>query len=249
MTWRCRPRSRQYQHPPRRYRCDRHSSTEYERILRLVTFTESVAELKVATLLYGGDSGGTAGAQVDLVSKSGSNTFHGSFFFFRNNWFDAQGPFDPKTPPLNLNDFGASLGGPIIKDKTFFFAVYEGLRQNVSVNLIGAVPTDSFQASVIATSPLLPRLSTPILTGMRSLHWTPITSITRQPPQKQSEDFYLFRIQHTFNAKNSLFVRYNIDQANITGPSGVLRDSRHHRYKSYECDRAIYARLYPEPYQ
>jgi hypothetical protein len=48
--------------------------------------TESVAELKVATLLYGGDSGGTAGAQVDLVSKSGSNTFHGSFFFFfRNN--------------------------------------------------------------------------------------------------------------------------------------------------------------------
>ena len=194
--------------------------------LRLVTSTESVAELKVATLLYGADSGGTAGAQVDLVSKSGTNTFHGSFFdFFRNNWFDAQGPFDPKTPPLKLNDFGASLGGPIIKDKTFFFAVYEGLRQNVSANLIAVVPTDSFRASVIATSPALtpfinayPHGNAASALDANHINYSAPTST------KQSEDSYLFRIQHTFNTKDSLFVRYNIDHANITGPSSVLRD-------------------------
>jgi hypothetical protein len=112
--------------------------------LRLVTSTESVSELKVATLLYGADTGGTAGGQVELVSKSGTNDFHGGVFdFFRNNWFDSNGPFDAKTPPLKLNDFGASLGGPIIKDKTFFFGVYEGIRQTVAANLIAVVPTDN----------------------------------------------------------------------------------------------------------
>lgn len=80
--------------------------------LRLVTSTESISELKVATLLYGADTGGTAGGQVELVSKSGTNEFHGGVFdFFRNNWFDAQGPFDAKTPPLKLNDFGAASAG------------------------------------------------------------------------------------------------------------------------------------------
>jgi Carboxypeptidase regulatory-like domain/TonB-dependent Receptor Plug Domain len=105
--------------------------------LRLVTSTESISELKVATLLYGADTGGTAGGQVELVSKSGTNQFHGGVFdFFRNNWFDAQGPFDARTPPLKLNDFGASLGGPVIKDKTFFFGTYEGIRQTVAANLL-----------------------------------------------------------------------------------------------------------------
>jgi len=193
--------------------------------LRLVTSTESISELKVATLLYGTDTGGTAGGQIELVSKSGTNQFHGGVFdFFRNNWFDAQGPFDAKTPPLKLNDFGASLGGPVVKNKTFFFATYEGLRQTVAANLVAVVPTNSYRAAVIATSPALtPFINAfPIGNGAvldaNRINYSSPTSTT------QTEDSYLFRVQHIFNDKNNIFVRYNIDHANITGPSGALRD-------------------------
>jgi hypothetical protein len=193
--------------------------------LRLVTSTESISELKVATLLYGADTGGTAGGQVELVSKSGTNEFHGGAFdFFRNSWFDAQGPFDAKTPPLKLNDFGVSLGGPIIKNRTFFFGTYEGLRQTVAANLVAIVPTDSYRAAVLATSPALapflsafPRGNGAALDANRINYSSPTST-------KQTEDSYLFRIQHIFNDKNTVFARYNIDHANITGPSGALRD-------------------------
>src|SRR6202043_1936602 len=101
--------------------------------LRLTTSTESIAEFKVATLLYGADVGGATGGQVDLVSKSGTNQFHGGLFdFYRDDFFDSKGPYDKKTPNLKLNDFGGSLGGPVFKDRTFFFGSYEGLRQVVS---------------------------------------------------------------------------------------------------------------------
>lgn len=151
--------------------------------LRLVTSTESISELKVATLLYGADTGGTAGGQVELVSKSGTNEFHGGVFdFFRNNWFDAQGPFDARTPPLKLNDFGASLGGPVIKDKTFFFGTYEGIRQTVAANLVAIVPTDSYRAAVLATSAALaPFLRLfPGVTVRRSMRTASTT-----PPRRQ----------------------------------------------------------------
>ena len=193
--------------------------------LRLVTSTESISELKVATMLYGADTGGTAGGQVELVSKSGTNQFHGGVFdFFRNNWFDAQGPFDAKTPPLKLNDFGASTGGPVIKDKMFIFGAYEGLRQTVAANLVAVVPTDSYRASVLATSPVLapflnayPEGNGAVLDANRINYSSP-TSTT------QREDSYLVRGQYIVNDKNSVLARYNIDHANLTGPSGALRD-------------------------
>jgi hypothetical protein len=205
--------------------------------LRLTTSTESISELKVATLLYGADTGGTAGGQVELVSKSGTNNFHGSAFdFLRNNYFDAQGPFDvftdpitkvtaPKTPNLKLNDFGASLGGPVVRNKTFFFVVYEGLRQHVSSVLTGVVPSASFRASVLASSPELKPFLDAYPTGNGLV--VDANSVNYNAPlaTTQSEDSGLFRVQHTFNEKNSLFVRYNIDQANLYGASGALRDT------------------------
>jgi hypothetical protein len=205
--------------------------------LRLTTSTESLAELKVATLLYGADTGGTAGGQVELVSKSGTNRFHGSVFdFLRNNYFDAQGPFDvytdpitkvtaPKTPNLKLNDFGASLGGPIFKNKTFFFVVFEGLRQRVSSSLTAVVPSASFRTAVLAKSPeLKPFLdSYPTGNGLT----VDVNSVNFNAPiaSTQTESSGLFRVQHNFDSKNNLFVRYNIDQANISGASGALRDT------------------------
>lgn len=79
------------------------------------------------------------GAQIDMVSKAGSNDLHASVFeFLRNDKFDSRSPFDGSTlPPFRLNQFGASLGGRIVKDRTFFFMTSEGLRQRRGQTLIG----------------------------------------------------------------------------------------------------------------
>src|SRR5438309_3346337 len=105
--------------------------------VRLPISLDSIAEFRVASSLYTADKGGSAGAQISVVTKAGTNAFHGAAFeFLRNNVFDARGPFDidPVTglgfvPPVRLNQFGGSIGGPIKKDRTFFYTNYAGLPQ------------------------------------------------------------------------------------------------------------------------
>src|SRR5438128_8781123 len=111
---------------------------------------EGVREYRVITNSFSAEYGMTMGSQVMVVTKSGTNTLHGSLFeYFRNSALDARNFFDYKTPASNRrlpaftrNQFGGSVGGPIKKDKTFFFGVYEGLRQRFGVttisNTIGA---------------------------------------------------------------------------------------------------------------
>src|ERR1017187_1343137 len=122
--------------------------------VRLVISLESIPEFPVSPSVYPAEQGGAAGAIVSIVSKTGTNTFHGTAFdFLRNNVFDARSPFDTNIPPFRLNQFGASLGGPIKKDRTFFFADYEGLRQRLDTTVIGFVPNAAFRQSV--TNPAL----------------------------------------------------------------------------------------------
>jgi len=97
---------------------------------------EAIAEFQALTATYGAQFGGN-GAVLNAVSKSGTNDFHGSAYkFFRNNVLDARDYFDlpqqpdgDRNPPFRRNQFGGSLGGPVKKDKAFFFVNYEGLRQ------------------------------------------------------------------------------------------------------------------------
>jgi hypothetical protein len=93
---------------------------------------DAMQEFRIQTSSYAAEYGRTPGAQISIVTKSGTNHFHGNAFdYLRNDLFDARNYFDrpplPK-PPLRQNDFGGTLGGPILKDKTFFFFSYEGLR-------------------------------------------------------------------------------------------------------------------------
>ena len=124
---------------------------------RLQISTEAIAEFKVDTMLYGADTGGTNGGQVEVISKSGSNDFHGSVFeYIRNDALNTRGPFDGSSlPPLRLNQYGGNLGGRIVKNRTFFYVAYEGLRQRLGTTLIGNVPSNSFRAAVLAQSPAL----------------------------------------------------------------------------------------------
>jgi hypothetical protein len=127
--------------------------------LRLQFSTEAVAEFKVDTAAYTADTGGSAGGQVSLISKTGTNAFHGSVFdYLRNNYFDAHGPIKSshKIPVFQLNQFGGSVGGPIIKDRTFFFVNFEGFRQQLGgVPQTGFVPSPSFRAELAAAQPAL----------------------------------------------------------------------------------------------
>ncbi len=192
--------------------------------VRLGISLESIAEFRVSSSVYTADQGGSAGAIVSIVSKTGTNAFHGSAFdFLRNNVLDARSPFDfPSIPPFRLNQFGASFGGPIKKDRTFFFMDYEGIRQRLDTTVIGFVPDATFRESVTnpALTPFLaqwPNQGTLIPTG---------DGMTNEWIQPQSEnvreDSGMFRLDHTFTSRTSIFARLNFDDANSIAPLDTL---------------------------
>lgn len=103
---------------------------------------DGIQEFKVLTYNYSAEYGERAGPTVLVTTKSGSNQFHGSLFeFFRNSKLDARSYFATTTEKFNLNQFGGSFGGPIKKDKTFFFADYQATMKRLGVPFTGFVPT------------------------------------------------------------------------------------------------------------
>jgi len=104
---------------------------------------DAVSEMRVLSN-FEPEFGRNAGAVVNIVTKSGSNQLHGDAFeYFRNNALDARNFFntvDQPQAPFHNNQFGSSLGGPIVKDKTFFFVGYEGQRESVGVVTLDCVP-------------------------------------------------------------------------------------------------------------
>jgi Carboxypeptidase regulatory-like domain len=103
---------------------------------------DSIQEFKVLTYNYSAEYGERAGPTVLVTTKSGSNQFHGTLFeFFRNTSLDATTPFINQATKFNLNQYGGSLGGPIQKNKTFFFVDYQGKNQRKGVPFTGFVPT------------------------------------------------------------------------------------------------------------
>src|SRR5215472_12892687 len=122
---------------------------------RLNISLDSIAEFRVSTAAYTAESGAAGGPQVQVVSKTGTNQFHGgTLYALRNDALDARSPFDgPTLPDFTLHQFGANLGGPIKKDKAFFFANYEGLRQDLGVTFVSYVPNASYRAQVLGKSP------------------------------------------------------------------------------------------------
>ena len=109
---------------------------------------DALAEFKLSTNAYAAELGRTAGGVINLVTKSGTDTFHGSLYeFFRNekldakNFFAGAGPI----PAYKQNQFGGSFGGPIKKGNTFFFGDYEGLRLRQGITFTSSVPTQAMR--------------------------------------------------------------------------------------------------------
>jgi hypothetical protein len=121
-------------------------------VLGLALGVDSIQEFSVLTNNYNATYGGTSGGVVNAVSRSGSNAIHGDAFeFLRNDKFDARNFFDGPKPPFRRNQFGAAVGGPVRRDKTFFFLNYEGLQQALTSTGIATVPSAAARAGNLST--------------------------------------------------------------------------------------------------
>src|SRR5438132_5923249 len=126
---------------------------------------DTLAEYKIDNSSFPAEYGRNSGAIVNLATRSGSNEYHGELFeFLRNNALDARNFFNPAvtsngTPnpqaPFKRNDFGVDLGGPILKNKMFFFLAYEGLRQHQSLTVTSTVPSQDDRATVTSATPAI----------------------------------------------------------------------------------------------
>lgn len=213
---------------------------------RLQISQDAIEEYRVNSALYDAEYGTQAGGQIDVVTKSGTNDWHGSLFgYFRNSVFDARNfnDFDlngnPAVPPFRMGQYGLTLGGPIQKNKTFFFLSYEGLRQLQSTTQTFTVPNPAFQQQVLGTSPQMCmimqgypwRTSVGAINGCSARFAYPDTAfqptsdpnadlLTAATPTTVHEDTWLVRIDHKFNENTLLYGRAQRDISLVDAPNG-----------------------------
>lgn len=194
--------------------------------VRLVVSMDAIAEFKVSSSMYSAESGGGAGGQVHLVSKSGSNNFHGGAFeYFRNNVLDARTVFDgPELPPFRLNQFGGNIGGPIVKNKLFFFANYEGLRQRQATTYNAQVPSAKLRSEVMAKSPVLKFVLDAYPLGTAPTKDAYVDDYVSQFGKSSNEDSVSWRIDYNISDRTTLFFRHSIDHGINQSPAGVAQD-------------------------
>jgi hypothetical protein len=115
---------------------------------------DSIQEFKIQKSQYPAEFGGKASALINVATRAGANTVRGSLFeFFRHDQLDAYNFFDPKdqpVPPLQQNQFGGTIGGPVVRDRSFFFFSYEGQRIERSLTRTFSVPTVLLSSAVQA---------------------------------------------------------------------------------------------------
>jgi outer membrane receptor protein involved in Fe transport len=180
---------------------------------------DAVAEVNVLSN-FQPEYGRNAGAVVNIVTKSGTNKLHGSAAeYFRNDALDARNYFNPSSQPkapFHNNQFGASLGGPIVKDKTFFYSDYEGQREPVGVVTVSSVPTGTAADGSLQPSDA----SNPVIASLIARHPWPAPNLSRGIPLQTtgtasvvSPSFndltsFIAKIDQNFNPSNILTGRY-----------------------------------------
>jgi hypothetical protein len=179
---------------------------------------DAVREFNVVTDTYGAEYGKRPGAQVSIVTASGTNQLHGAAFeFLRNSAFDARNYFDQQSIPIfQRNQFGGSLGGPVLRNKLLLFGNYEGYRQNLGLSNVTLVPDNASRAAAAqSVQPLLalwPVQNGPELGGG-------IAEAFNHPLQRIREDFGTARVDHNISNKDSAFAVYTIDDSFANTPT------------------------------
>jgi outer membrane receptor protein involved in Fe transport len=193
---------------------------------------DSIEEFKVMSGDYSTEYGGSYGDIVNVITKSGSNTLHGGLFeFFRNDAFDALNYFATEPTPLHLNQFGGNLGGPIIKDKLFFFFNYEGVRQSVHIPtgpqvVMTAATRAGASALMVPVVNSLP-LPNPALGPVIFPDGTVRTDLGYYEGtllNTDREDTGSFKLDYRVGPKDSLALRYNIASSFGSDQYGIAAD-------------------------
>jgi carboxypeptidase family protein len=190
---------------------------------------DTIREFQILTNSFKAEYGRASGAVITAVTRSGTNTFHGTAFeYIRNSALDTRGFFDvgSSPPPFRRNQFGGVFGGPIKRDRTFFFGGYEGLRQGLGSTLIATVPTvaarqGNLPAGSVQVNPVVvPFLNLfPVPNGRNFGDGT--AEFLASPTIVTSEDNYMVRADHQWNEKISLFGRYTFDNDSVTTPQNI----------------------------
>jgi hypothetical protein len=185
---------------------------------------DAVREFSVIKDTYGAEYGKRPGAQVNIVTASGTNQLHGDAYeFLRNSALDARNFFDHgDIPPFRRNVFGGSLGGPIRRDKTFLFGNYEGFRQNLGLSDLTLVPDATSRAHAVASiQPLLnlwPVANGPeLLTSLGAP--SGIAEAFSNPVQRIREDFGTARLDQIFTDHDSFAGVYTADDSEAHSPT------------------------------
>ncbi len=229
------------------YMLDGTSNTEhFNGNVSTVPPLDSIEEFKLQTANYSAEYGQGGGLVVNIVTKSGSNVLHGSGWeFIRNDDADARNYFSTTQPPFKRNQFGATFGGPIRKDKTFFFFSYEGVRSREGITLaervptalerqgdfsqsVGTAPNDPatglpFAGNVIPQNELDP-ISQSILAYIPAPNnpSDPLRNYVANPSEPTDNNSWSVRIDHHFSSRDTLFGRFNMNRQNSTIPSGFV---------------------------
>ncbi|MGI8470090.1 MAG: carboxypeptidase regulatory-like domain-containing protein [Pyrinomonadaceae bacterium] len=202
---------------------------------RLQSSLENVQEFRVDSNNFPAEFGTGTGGQISVVTKSGGNEFHGSAFeYLRRDHFDARNFFDGATKsPLKLDQFGGSVGGPVIENKLFFFASYEQYRGRFGINNVEAAPSLSLaQPGALipgTTTPVNPAIQ-PFIAAFRAPNTTVLTGasaangfdiVQLQDTEKTDEKSIAARFDYKYNEFNSFYFRFFRDQGKDTAPEGV----------------------------
>ena len=188
---------------------------------------DAIQEFSVLTSNYSAEYGKTSGGVVNAITRSGTNSFHGSAYeFLRNSALDAKNYFEPAgTPkaPFKRNQFGGAIGGPIFKGKTFFFADYEGIRQAKGIANVDFVPSaaarnGNLQSGNVTVDPAVQKYlalyPVPTCTG------ADVCQFVFNGNQIINENFVTTRIDHKFSDKDALFGTYLYDRTPYSSPDG-----------------------------
>lgn len=219
---------------------------------------DTVREFSVVTSAASAEYGGFTGGVVNAVTRSGTNELHGSLFeFLRNSSLDARNFFDAgaNPPPFRRNQFGLTLGGPIRKDKTFFFASYEALRDRLSTSATITVPDANAHLGILPASRggnvgVNPRVKPyldyyPLPNGRNFGDGTGEYLYLNRIPT--NEHYVMGKVDHNFSDTDSFFVRYTLDNGKKSNLSALpifeeLRDNRS-QFVTLEEKKIVSAKL------
>jgi hypothetical protein len=217
--------------------------------ISLLPVIDAIQEFKIQTNNFSAEFGRALGGIISVATRSGSNAVHGGLYeFFRNSTLDARNYFATTgaKPPFRQNQFGGSLGGPIVRNRTFYFVDYQGLRMTQAQNFLVTVPSEAmkrgdFSGLPTIYDPLSPRTS-PVPFPANRIPEDRIDSASRilssyfpsqnrpgsannfenNPSIERQDDQFDIRIDQHLNDRNNLFVRYSFQETSRLNPSALF---------------------------